>query len=215
MKCSILGLVGPSGSGKTSLARGLTQDHGFVNFHMGQPLKDMLRALGLSEEDVAGAPEQRARPLPLLDGKSARYALSTLGTEWGRKMITPDLWANSLKARIEKHLVASEAPTPIVVDDLRFPNDWGVVQQFGGLILTIRRPGKERLRTSFDLAYYRLGLNRLLRHGSILGKRPIHETEFHWPDAPSAAELWNTGTVDDLVDATLSHWRQMGIELAM
>jgi hypothetical protein len=74
MSCPLLGLVGASGSGKTTLARRLAEDHGFVRFHMGRPLKDMLKALGLSEADVAGTPEQRARPQLLLGGKSARHA---------------------------------------------------------------------------------------------------------------------------------------------
>jgi len=206
MNHSILGLVGATGSGKTTLARRLVQDHGFVDFHVGRPLKDMLRVLGLSEEDVDGSPEQRARPQALLGGKSARYALSTLGTDWGRNMITPDLWPNAVKLRIDQHLSGSTNPAPIVIDDLRFPDDWAIAKHFGGLILTIRRPEKERSRTLFDRAYYRSGLNRLLRGRGILGWSPIHETEFHWPDAPSKAEVWNTGMVDDLVVAALAHW---------
>jgi hypothetical protein len=161
---------------------------------MGRPLKGMLLALGLSEEDVTGTPEQRLRPQQLLGGKSARYALSSLGTDWGRNMITPDLWANAIRLRIERYFRDNSDPSPIVIDDLRFPNDWRVVEQFGGLILTIRRPEKERLRTVLDRAY-RSGLGRVLRGNGLPGWRPIHETEFHWPDAPSAAEIWNTLTI--------------------
>src|SRR4051794_40547514 len=100
----------------------------------------MLRVLGLSNDDVSGTPEHRARPLPLLGGKSARFALPTLGTDWGRRMITPDLWANALKIRLENYLANTPIPKPIVVDDLRFPNDWSVIQGLGGRIITIRRP---------------------------------------------------------------------------
>jgi len=193
----VLGLVGATGAGKTTLARRLSEEHGFVNLHMGRPLKDMLRALGLSEESVSGSPQQRARPQLLLGGKSARHALSTLGTEWGRNMITPDLWANALRVHIEKYFTENAAPSSIVIDDLRFPNDWLVVQAFDGIILTVRRPASERPRTLLDTVYYKGGLNSLLRGASVFGWRPIHETEFHWPDAPSVGELQNTGTVDD------------------
>jgi hypothetical protein len=206
MKYSILDLVGATGTGKTTLARRLVRDHDFVDFHVGRPLKDMLRVLGLSEEDVNGSSEQRARPQMLLGGKSARYALSTLGTDWGRNMITPQLWPNAVKLRVHNHLNGAN-PAPVVIDDLRFPDDWAIVKQFHGLILTIRRPEKERPRTVFDKAYYRYGMNRLLRGRGILRWSPIHETEFHWPDAPSVAEVWNTGAVDDLVATALTHWR--------
>ena len=202
----VLGLVGATGSGKTTLARRLVERHGFVNIHMGRPLKDMLIALGLTEQDIAGTPEQRNRPQPLLGGKSARYALSTLGTERGRNMITPNLWANAVKARVERQLQDASC-APIVIDDLRFPSDWAVVQELAGVILTVRRPDVEPPRTVVDLAYHRLGLGRLLRGRGALGWRPLHETEVHWRDAPKFAEVWNTGTVDDLEIAALSHWR--------
>jgi hypothetical protein len=206
-ECFVLGLVGATGSGKTTLAQRLKQDHGFVHFHIGQRLKDMLQALGLTEEDVAGTPEQRARPHPLLGGKSPRYALSTLGTDWGRNMITPDLWANTLKARIEDYREANPRPAPIVIDDLRFPDDWAVVQQFSGIILTIRRPEKEISRTPFARFYYKMRLNQITLGRSLFGKRVIHESEFHWRDAPSAGEVWNTGEIADLVPAALSYCR--------
>jgi hypothetical protein len=207
MGSTILGLVGATGCGKTTLASRLTRDHGFVNLHMGRPLKRMLIALGLSEEDVAGTPEQRERPQALLGGASARRALSTLGTDWGRNMITADLWANAMKVEIEKHLGGSHLnPSPIVIDDLRFPNDWSVVQHFGGILLTIRRPSVERSRTPFDQIYHRSSLGRLLRGHGVFGWQPIHETEFYWPDAPSVAEVWNISTVDDLVASALTHW---------
>jgi hypothetical protein len=206
MDHSILGLVGATGSGKTTLACRLEQDHGFVRFQIGRPLKDMLIALGLSEEDVAGTPEQRARPQPLLGGKSTRRALSTLGTDWGRNMITPDLWVNVMKVRIEMHLNSRLDAAPIVIDDLRFPNDWGLVKRFGGLILTIRRAEKERPRSALDRLYYRSGIGGLLRGRGFLGWHPVHETEFHWPDAPSNAEVWNVGTTDSLVAAALAHF---------
>ena len=211
MAFPILGFVGASGSGKSTLARRLSQEHGFVALQMGRPLKDMLKVLGLTELDVAGTPEERARPQPLLGGKSARYAMSTLGTDWARNMITTDIWANVLRLRLEKHFDTNPS-VPVVVDDLRFPNDWAAVQRYGGVILTVRRPAIERSRTFLEKMYYRSGLAAMLGGRALLGWKPIHETEFHWPDAPSVGEVWNTGTIDELITSTLAYWRQIGID---
>lgn len=199
----LVGLVGATGSGKTTIARGLVARAGFVNIHMGRPIKDMLLALGLTEQQVAGSPEDRARPLELLGGRSARFALSTLGTNWGRNMISPDIWANAARARIAARF--AEAPrTPIIIDDLRFPNDWAVVQSFDGVLLRVRRPEVEVSRRATDHLYHGLRLQRLHRGDRLLGWRPMHETEFHWPDAPANADIMNGGTPDALTDAVLT-----------
>lgn len=118
----LIGLIGATGSGKTTLAEILVKRHGFVRAHMGQPIKDMLAALGLTSEHLTGPPEVRLQPLALLGGQSPRRAMETLGTDWGRKMISPDIWANAVEQRIIK--AWAQRRVAIVIDDLRFPNDW-------------------------------------------------------------------------------------------
>ena len=205
----VLGLVGATGSGKTTIADVLASDHGFEKLHMGRPLKDMLRALGLSEAAVAGPPEERAAPQPILDGKSARYALSTLGTDWGRNMISPRIWANAVKDRIRNRL-SEPHPRLIVIDDLRFPTDWEVVSAFGGAIVRIRRPAVEPTRTPLDVIYHRFGAGHLLRGRGLLGWKPLHETEFHWRDAPCCGEVDNSSSPKAAAAAVLAALASQG-----
>jgi hypothetical protein len=38
----------------------------------------------------------------------------------------------------------------------------------------------------------------------------MHETEFHWPDAPATAEILNDGAVEELTNAALDVLRLQG-----
>lgn len=54
---------------------------------IGKCSKDMLSALRLSQEELHGPPAIRDSPSARLSGRSPRYAMQTLGTDWGRRMI--------------------------------------------------------------------------------------------------------------------------------
>lgn len=134
-KQMIVGLVGPAGCGKTTAAVGLAMLKGgnFVRRRFAAPLKDMLHALGLTKEHTDGALKEE--PCELLGGKTPRHAMQTLGTEWGRALITDDLWIRAWRAAL---------PTPdinVVIDDCRFPNEAAAIRELGGVLIRINRPG--------------------------------------------------------------------------
>jgi hypothetical protein len=188
----LIGLVGATGCGKTTLAELLVQKNGFEKMHMGQPIKDMLIALGLSQEQVAGTPEERNRPSKLLGGRSPRYAMQSLGTNWGREMIDPNIWASAVEIRLRAALATSS--NRIVIDDLRFPNDWRVVTALGGVIVRVTRVGASKPRSHIDKIVFRFPILRDLIES--MGGAPIHETEYHWHDAPASIDLANDEQVD-------------------
>ena len=130
----IIGITGYKGSGKTSGAEHLHQV-GFTRVRFAGILKQMLRVLGCEEQDVDG--DFKEIPSALLCDKTPRFAMQTLGTEWGRQMIGDDIWVNAWRKRVESY----GDHTPIVVDDLRFENEAQAVLALGGFLIWVRRPG--------------------------------------------------------------------------
>lgn len=140
MTAQIVGLCGYTGAGKTTAAKALER-RGFVRVRFAAPLKDMLRALGLSAEAVDGA--GRAQPNAILCGHTPRHALQTLGTEWGRQMIGADLWVNAWEQSALAALDYGSA-CGVVADDVRFANEAARIRKLGGIVVMIERPGVAR-----------------------------------------------------------------------
>lgn len=128
MERVVLGLTGPIGSGKTTCANFLVQND-WTRLPFAGPLKDMLRAIGLTEEDLNGSTKEI--PNTILCGKTPRYAMQTLGTKW-RELIGRDLWVNIWKSRAMQH-------RRVVVDDVRFPHEVTAIRELGGKVIRIER----------------------------------------------------------------------------
>lgn len=130
---NLIGLTGRAGSGKTTAAEALIIG-GWVRVKMAGPLKDMLRSIGLTDEHIEG--HLKEVPCDLLMGQTPRHAMITLGTEWGRKQIDPDLWASVAEERIRLTLAAGQR---VVADDIRFENEAAVIRRLGGTVVMIQR----------------------------------------------------------------------------
>lgn len=128
----IIGLAGKIGAGKTTAALDLCDNYGFTRNRFAGPIKDMMRALGLTEQEIDG--DLKNSPCPLLCGRTPRHAMQTLGTEWGRDLIHPDFWVSVWKSRCSSDR--------IVADDVRFPNEAAAIRAMGGKVIMIKRPIK-------------------------------------------------------------------------
>src|SRR6516164_9279263 len=89
---AVVGFAGRMHSGKTTAALELIR-YGFVRVRFAGPLKSMLHALGLTPAELDG--DLKEQPCALLGGVTPRHAQQTLGTEWGRACITPEVWVNA------------------------------------------------------------------------------------------------------------------------
>lgn len=130
---SLLGISGRKGSGKSEAAKVLLHA-GWKRVKFADPLKNMLRVMGLDDRHIEG--ELKELPCDILGGQTPRWAMQSLGTEWGRKMIYDDLWLNLAKREIA--LVLAQGHN-VVVDDVRFENEAAMLRDLGGSVLEIRR----------------------------------------------------------------------------
>jgi hypothetical protein len=139
MKQQIIAFVGLRRSGKDTAAAALVAD-GWELVKFADALKGMLRFYF----NFVGVPDARIERMiegdlketstPYLCGNSPRWAMQTLGTEWGRNLIGNDLW---VQATIAKALQYERT----VISDCRFPNEASAVKAQGGTIIRVERDG--------------------------------------------------------------------------
>jgi hypothetical protein len=65
-----------------------------------------------------------------------RHMLQTIGHEWGRTHIHQDLWVKRVKQRITK---LHNVPL-IVIDDLRYENEYEMLRDLDAVMVRIKRP---------------------------------------------------------------------------
>lgn len=131
---NIIAFTGLAGSGKTTAAKHLCNWHGFERVRFAGPLKDMMRALGLSEREIEG--DLKEKPCDMLCGRTPRHGMQTLGSEW-RDLIHRELWTRIWRRRVE----ALPPNVPVVVDDCRFPHELDAIRDMGGTLVKVERPG--------------------------------------------------------------------------
>lgn len=132
----VIALTGLAGSGKSTASKYLVEKHGYQLVKFAGPLKDMMRAIGLGEGHIEG--EHKETSLTLLSGRTPRYAMQTLGTEWGRKCMGEDFWVSLWRSRVDSVLAFGGR---VVVDDCRFPNEAEEVRKLGGIICKLAGRG--------------------------------------------------------------------------
>lgn len=143
---AVLVFFGLAGSGKDTAAAPWVEQ-GATRISFADPLKAFCMQVFQWPHDMLWGPsERRSDPCPhgrrRPDGEplTPRYALQTLGTEWGRGCYT-DVWLELGLRRI------AEARTtgPVVVTDARFRNELDALRKIGATLIRIERPGIEAL----------------------------------------------------------------------
>jgi hypothetical protein len=137
MKPLLIGLSGLARVGKDTAAQHLVYHHGFQSYAFADPLRDgLMHILNLSPCDFEGA--QKELPLPWL-GRSPRELMQSLGTEWGRNSVHPELWLLLAAQNLDLLARTHDAAHGLVVSDLRFENEASFIRQRGGVVIHINR----------------------------------------------------------------------------
>lgn len=131
----IVGLAGPARCGKDTVASLLHRVFNTGSVAFADPIRDSLKAmLGLEWEHFHG--KLKEVEIDWL-GKSPRQLMQTLGTEWGRDRVNPDIWLLIAGRKMDKIL----EDRGVVVTDVRFENEAEYIRSKGGEVWHISRPG--------------------------------------------------------------------------
>ena len=128
----VIGITGKAAAGKGAAASFL---EGFTEIGFADPMYAGVVAMTGVEESWLRDRKRKEMPIPHL-GKSPRQLLQTLGTEWGRLMVHPEIWLMQAARRI--HAIDGN----VVLTDLRFDNEAEMLkEEFGAVIWKVERPG--------------------------------------------------------------------------
>lgn len=174
----IIGLCGLAGCGKNAVAEILARRQGAEVIAFAGPIYEAVAAItGLSIAELQDR-ERKEIPLPWL-GKSPRELLQTLGTEWGRESVHPEIWVRTAMRRASASRLA-------VITDCRFTNEAQAIRQAGGRVWQVRR-----------------------RASGLGGQTGRHASEAGIPDELVDLRIDNNGTLADLEAAVDAAWHTL------
>lgn len=137
MKKLLIGLAGRARSGKTTAAKHLASAHTLQTYAFADPLREGLTAIfNLSQRDFDD--EHKEQPIGWL-GRSTRELMQSMGTEWGRNQIHPELWLLLAEQNLGFLEQTNPVATGFVISDLRFENEAAFVRDKGGLVIHLLR----------------------------------------------------------------------------
>jgi hypothetical protein len=169
----VIGLYSPAAqSGKSTISDHLVREHGYEIVKFAGPLKDMARGLlhgmGLQGEMVERMVEGdlKEAPIPGFELVTPRRIMQTLGTDWGREAIDLDLWTKTAVSRIEALVSAGRN---VVVDDLRFPNEFAALRRLvGSHMVRVVRPGVKIVGGAYEALLEDQFFDRQITNGGTI-----------------------------------------------
>lgn len=129
----IIGLTGQAYVGKTTVAQTLAYAHKYQIVSFATPIKKMLLAIGVPEQSLFGSTGEKEKIIPRF-GKSGRYLMQSLGTEWGRDLVNMNIWVNLAKEKILDYVDQGKY---VVIDDCRFASELSMINSLSGCVYRV------------------------------------------------------------------------------
>jgi hypothetical protein len=182
MSRRIVGLSGYAGVGKDEARKILCEEKGFVGSAFADKLRELAAFLDPYFPEAQGTYKSVVERLGYDKAKREypciRQYLIKLG-EGGRDIIYQDVWLDRVlpPPTLAAHQAFMANPQPLVISDVRNPNEGQRVKDLGGIVIRITRPG----------------------HG------PVHETEAKSVAATKFdIEIVNDGSLDEFRSKVLA-----------
>lgn len=154
MATRLIGIMGKKRHGKDTFASRLTSAHGFTRYAFADPMRDALYRLNplvRIEADEAGPLREAGAEVVGDSVVNLRYLVDRAGwdaakatrevrrllQEYGtglRDTTHPDVWVDARFTAVDAHL------GPVVITDVRFPNEVDAVRSRGGLLVWVDNP---------------------------------------------------------------------------
>jgi hypothetical protein len=189
----IIGIVGFIGSGKGTVGDHLRIKHGFVSASFAGNLKDAIAPIfgwrrDLLEGNTIYSREWREQPDVFWSEKlgqpvTPRWVLQHIGTDVMRKHFHENIWLWSLEKKL------STVAAPVVLTDVRFPNEIDMVRRLGGKLWWIRRPRYEP-----EWVETAISCKETMR----CNHPEIHPTEYEWLGTDEYTVIYNDNTLSDI-----------------
>lgn len=134
----LIGLAGRARTGKTTAAKHLANTHGLVTYAFADPLREgLMHIFNLSPCDFDD--ERKELTIDWL-GRSPRELMQSMGTDWGRHQVHPELWLLLAEQNLELLGQTYDNARGFVISDLRFENEADFVRKRGGIVIHLLRP---------------------------------------------------------------------------
>lgn len=177
---TVIGVVGSAGHGKSSVSGFIVDHFDFIEMSFAEPIK--IACMHIFDLRV-----DQLHDRVLKEQKDNRWDLSPremfqkLGTDFGRDMISEDIWIQNLESRI---INAIKDKKNVVVSDVRFHNEADFLRQrFNAQIIRVHRP-------TFDC----LNINQA-KHISEIAGVSIH----------ADYNIYNTASLEDLEKSVIQY----------